>query len=109
LAAVEEADNGDRTGKMKEPIKPTAKAIFINGLVHLALFGITGYISLKSFEKGIVLFSWHPSFMVIGVSTLIFSFDDVSFLRTRIIISVSHSDDPCRPDHVRQQLFHQQP
>ena len=49
-------------------VEMTKVAIAINLVVHLILFGIAGIITYKSFEQGPSLFSWHPTFLVLGVS-----------------------------------------
>lgn len=39
-----------------------------NIIVHILIFGFTGFVTYVSFAKGVVLFSWHPPLMLIGVS-----------------------------------------
>ena len=41
--------------------------VLINLIVHVLLFGVTGFITYKAFENEVVLLSWHPSLMAIGV------------------------------------------
>lgn len=39
-----------------------------NVAVHALLVGFTAYVTYISFYKGVVLFSWHPPLMLLGVS-----------------------------------------
>lgn len=48
-------------------VEMTKLAIGINVFANTLLFGIAGIITLKSFEHGVNLFSWHPTFLVMGV------------------------------------------
>lgn len=53
-----------------EENKNSKPMVLISVLVHLLLFGVTFYISFKAFEfAGLSSkFSYHPTFMAIGVS-----------------------------------------
>jgi Ca2+/H+ antiporter len=66
-AITADSNNGDQV-KMKDHNKLSVNATLINCLIHLLLFGVTSYITYKCFDKAVVLFSWHPTFMMVGVS-----------------------------------------
>lgn len=38
-----------------------------NVLVHAVLVGLTAFVTYISFYKGVVLFTWHPPLMLLGV------------------------------------------
>lgn len=38
-----------------------------NVLVHALLVGLTAFVTYISFYKGVVLFTWHPPLMLLGV------------------------------------------
>lgn len=42
--------------------------ILYNVSIHVALSGLTCFVTYICFYKGIVLFSWHPTLMLTGVS-----------------------------------------
>ncbi|XP_035903324.1 uncharacterized protein LOC118508030 [Anopheles stephensi] len=42
------------------------KLILANVLINGLMFGVAGYITYHCFNKAMVLFSWHPTFMSIG-------------------------------------------
>lgn len=42
--------------------------VLYNVSIHVALSGLTCFVTYICFYKGIVLFSWHPTLMLIGVS-----------------------------------------
>lgn len=43
------------------------KLILLNVLTNFLMFAIAGFITYHCFNKATVLFSWHPTFMSIGV------------------------------------------
>ncbi|KFB50121.1 hypothetical protein ZHAS_00018177 [Anopheles sinensis] len=42
------------------------KLLLANALVNVLMFAVAGYITYHCFNKAMVLFSWHPTFMSIG-------------------------------------------
>lgn len=44
------------------------KLLLVNLLANFLMFAIAGFITYHCFNKATVLFSWHPTFMSIGVS-----------------------------------------
>lgn len=56
--------------------KVGARSIFehaINIIVHFLLFGVSAFVTFKSFGNGVTFLSWHPSLMTIGVSYSFYS------------------------------------
>uniref|UniRef100_A0A182P4Z4 ascorbate ferrireductase (transmembrane) n=1 Tax=Anopheles epiroticus TaxID=199890 RepID=A0A182P4Z4_9DIPT len=44
----------------------SGKLLLANALINVLMFGVAGYITYHCFNKAMVLFSWHPTFMSIG-------------------------------------------
>lgn len=44
------------------------RLLLVNLLANFLMFAIAGFITYHCFNKATVLFSWHPTFMSIGVS-----------------------------------------
>lgn len=41
-----------------------------NIIVHILMLGLTIFVTWVSFGDGVVLFAWHPTLMIIGVSRM---------------------------------------
>uniref|UniRef100_A0A182K6X3 ascorbate ferrireductase (transmembrane) n=1 Tax=Anopheles christyi TaxID=43041 RepID=A0A182K6X3_9DIPT len=72
-ATVEGMDRGKRNGNRNvnnRAIDRSAtfsrKLVLANVLINVLMFGVAGYITYHCFNKAMVLFSWHPTFMSIG-------------------------------------------
>lgn len=48
----------------------STSGLIINTSVHIVLLAFTFFVTYISFYKGIVLFSWHPPLMLLGVSKI---------------------------------------
>lgn len=44
------------------------RLVLVNLLANFLMFAIAGFITYHCFNKATVLFSWHPTFMAVGVS-----------------------------------------
>lgn len=60
-------EEGDRAANTN---KPSGRRVIINIIHHITLVGVTIYIIYTSFENGSLLFSWHPTLMMIGVNKI---------------------------------------
>lgn len=95
--------NEDTTTIAKKEMAPTAK--YLNVAVQLILLVIVAFIVTRTVNSvGIILFTWHPVLISIGVS-LSDNYND-AMIHTFFILHVlvSHSDVACYLEYGRQQL-----